>query len=158
MGQNNEKFNIVVVSLNDKFCKNIACLLAESLDMFYADCHELVVYDLINPKEVLLKCGLEYLKKREKNVFENCSQYRNTVFSISFDYLKDNISLFENSIIIFVDLPILKITKTINKIEYDNRTKYLKSISHITIKSEKCIVKKVVNMILEKLGEMYENS
>ena len=158
MEQNKVKLNIVLVSLNDKFCKSVAQYLAERLDMFYADCHDLIVYDLINPKEVLLKCGMEYLKKREKNVLENCSQYRNTVFSISYDYIKENISLFNESLLIFIDLPQNKITKVVNSIEYDNRSSYLKSISHICVKSNRCIIKKITNMIIEKLGEYYEDN
>ena len=58
MDKNKSAINIVIVALNEKFSKNVASSLAEKLDMFVSDCHDLIVYDLVNPKEVLDKCGL----------------------------------------------------------------------------------------------------
>lgn len=155
---NEEKINIVIVSLNEKFTKNVSRNLADSLEMFYADCHELVVYDLINPKEVIEKCGLEYLKQREKAVLVNISSYLNTVFSISFELLKEYYSYFKNSIIIFLNLPQSKTTKVVNKIDYNSRTQFLKSISNLEIEQEKCLVLKTTKEILKALGEHYEYS
>ena len=40
--------NIVIVSLDDKFSKNVANDLASKLDMFLADCKDLIEYDLMN--------------------------------------------------------------------------------------------------------------
>lgn len=153
-----EIINILIVSLNDRFSKNIATNLASNLNMFFSDCYELVVYDLINPKEVLEKCGLEYLKRREKNVLENCAEYTNTVFSINFDYIKEHLSIFDKSLIIYLDLPENKVTKVANKIDYANRSDFLKVTSDIVIKIDKCLIKKTTSMILNKLGELYENS
>ena len=158
MDKQEAKFNILLVALNDKFCKNVAKNLADKLDMFFADCHELVVYDLINPKEVLEKCGMEYLKKRERAVLENCSEYRDTVISIRFEYFKENFNLFKNSIIVYLRLPEQKVSRVVNKIDYKFRDEFSSSYSDFVLDLEKCLTKKAVNSLMEKLGEYYEHS
>ena len=149
--------NIVIVSLNDKYCKNVAANLANLLDMFVADCHEMVVYDLINPKEVLEKCGLEYFKKREKSVINSCSQYYNTVLSINFELFKEYDELFDNSLIIYLKLPENRISKVVNEIDFKNRDNFLIEHSDIIIQQNKCLVQNTVKSILKVMGEIYEN-
>ena len=84
----NAPINIVVVALSEKFSKAIASSLANRLDMFMVDCHEMIVYDLIDPKDVLDRCGIEYFKKRERSVVRNCAEFYNTVVSINYELLK----------------------------------------------------------------------
>ena len=101
----NAPINIVVVALSEKFSKMIASSLAKKLDMFIVDCHEMIVYDLVNPKDVIEKCGIEYFKKREQGVVRNCAEFHDTVISINYELLKEYQNLFTNSIIFYVKLP-----------------------------------------------------
>lgn len=142
------------MSLDEKFVKNVSSILASKLEMFVADCKDLIIYDLIDPKDVLNKCGIEYLKKREKKVLINCSEYENTVISINFDLFRDNTDVFKNSFIIYLKLPEDKITKTTNQISYDKRNEFLIENVDITINLEKKSKVQAVNNILEKLGEL----
>ena len=50
-----KKFNILIVSLDNRFSKLVAATLAEKLDMFVVDCREMLVYDLSNRKEIIEK-------------------------------------------------------------------------------------------------------
>lgn len=121
----NKVENIVLVSLADKFCKGVAVSLACKLDMYNADAKEMVTYDLINPKEVLEKCGIEYLKKRERGVISSMSEFQNAVISISFELFKDNCDLFEKSCVCYLFLPINFAEGAINEIDYKFRHQFL---------------------------------
>lgn len=158
MKKNKEVQNILVVSLNDKFSKRVACVLSEKLDMFNLDCYDMVVYDLINPKEVLEKCGLEYFQKRERGVIKSCSSYLNTCISISFDLIYKHLELFEKSLIFYIKLPYEKITKVPNQLDFDNRDNYLQDIADEIVTLDKKSCNMAVNCIIEKMGEIYENN
>lgn len=149
--------NILIVSLNDNFSKKVASFLAEELDMLSADCHELIVYDLINPKEVLEKCGIEYFKKREKGVLKSCSQYENATISINFDLYYEYKNLFDKSLIFYINLPYEKLTKAPDIIDFENRNKFLQANCDSVIKIDKKSCNFAVKQIIEKMGEMYEN-
>ena len=153
----NRPINIVLVSLNDKFCRSVASSLAERLDMFNADCHDMLVYDLIDPKAVIEKCGIEYFKKREKGVMENCSEYHNTVLTINFDLYKTHSNCFINSLVLFLRLPEGKQDKVPNSLDFELRDAFLAENSHIIVSMEQKSVKKCVDLIIKKMGEYYEN-
>ncbi len=157
MNENCDKINILIVSLNDKFSKNVASVLADKLDMFIADCHQMIVYDLIDPKQVIEKCGLEYFKQREKSVMKRCADFCNTVLSIDFDLFKENYALFYKSIVIYLDLPEEKAAKVANKIDFENRDKFIKKYADFSIIQDKCLVLQSAKKIINKLGEIYEN-
>lgn len=146
--------NIVIVSLDDKFSKNVANDLASKLDMFLADCKDLIEYDLIDPKEILNKCGFDYLKEREKGVIKNCAEYQNTVITIKYDLLKEYYEVFRDSMIIYLELSNMKVNQSINKIDYDNRNNFIKGIADLTILLDKKSKVQAVKKIIEKLGEM----
>ena len=122
------------------------------------DCHEMIVYDLINPKEVIEKCGIEYFKKRERGVIKNCSTFLNTCISINFDLINQYVDFFDKSLIFFLKLPYEKITKVPDKIDFDNRNDILEKLSDETISIDKKSCNVAINKIIDKLGEMYENS
>lgn len=158
MANKKEVQNILIVSLNDNFSKRVASFLAEKLDMFSIDCHDMIVYDLINPKEVLEKCGLEYLQKRERSVVKACSSYLNTCISISFDLLFQNNQYFDKTMIFYLKLPYEKITKVPNKLDFENRTIFLEKLADYIICLEKKSCNMAINSIIDKMGEIYENS
>lgn len=81
--------NFVIISLDDKFSKNVATILADNLDMYVVNTKDMIAYELINPKEIKRKCGYEYLKSRERGVVKNISDFENTVISTSFDIFRE---------------------------------------------------------------------
>ncbi|MBO5022153.1 MAG: hypothetical protein J6C53_01585 [Clostridia bacterium] len=150
--------NIAIVSLNDKFSNTIASSLASKLGMFVADCHQMIVYELINPKDVLQKCGIDYFKKREKSAVKNCAGFLDTVISVNYDIIHEYHSLFENSLIIYVKLPEERITQAVNKVSYTHRDEFLREIANgMVIELEKRSSVQAVKKIMDKLGEYYEN-
>lgn len=153
----NKPINIVLVSLNDKFSRSVASSLASRLDMFNADCHDMLIYDLVNPKEMIEKCGIEYFKKREKGVMENCSEYHNTILTIPFELYKSYSNCFINSLVLFLRLPEGKQDKVPSELNFVARDAFLAENSHIIIAIEQKSVKKCVEKIINKMGEYYEN-
>lgn len=145
--------NILLISLDDKFAKNVATKLASFLDMFVADCRELIEYDLSDSQTVLKTCGLDYFKKREKKVINNASSYENTVLTINIDLFKEYSDLFDKSLIIYLRRKQKSITKTVNKIGYENYNEFIKENADVCINLDKVSVKDSVEKILEKMRE-----
>ncbi len=152
-----EAINIMIVSLNYDFSKKICENLAQKMDMQYADCYDLIVYDLIRPNEVLDKCGIEYFKRRERDVLKRCVDYYNTVLTMNYELFKDNYTIFNKSLIIYLLLPEDKVDKVTNKIVYENRNTFLCAHSDKVIKLQEFEIEKSVKKIIEILGEMYED-
>ena len=146
--------NILIISLDDKFAKNVAKLLADTLDMFVADTREMIEYDLSDSKTVLKTCGLEYLKKREKKVVAKCSCYENTVLTINIDLFKEYYDIFENSLIIYFERKQKSIAKTVNKIGFENYNEFMKNNSDLFINSEKLSVNDAANLAMERMRDI----
>lgn len=157
MTRKKEVQNILIVSLNDNFSKKVSYFLSEKLDMLTLDCNEMIVYELVNPKEIFEKCGLEYLKKRERGVVKNCATFLNTCITIDYDLIFQYSELFDKSLIFFLKLPFNRITKVPNLIDFENRNKTLEKLADQVIYLDKKSVGTAVNNIIEKIGEMYEN-
>lgn len=145
--------NILIVSLDEKFAKNVANSLSDVLDMYFADCKELIIYDLINPKEVIQKCGLDYFKKREKGVISNCASYENTVIAINYDLFKEYSELFMDSLIIYLELPKLGLKETPNKLAYQSRDEFLKGNSDIMLSFNRKTILSATKQIIDRLGD-----
>lgn len=149
-----EMINILLISLDEKFAKNVALQLANSLDMFIADTKELIEYDLSDSKEVLKTCGLEYLKKRERKVVVKVSQYENTILTIGIDLFKDYYECFENSFIIYIGRKQKYITKTINKIEYENYDEFIREKADMSVVLDKTSANNATQIIMQKMREI----
>lgn len=146
--------NIVIISLDDRFSRNVASFLAEKLDMFVVDTKAMIAYELASPKEIIQKCGYEYLKEREKSVVKNVSRFENTIISISFDRFKEYEEYFDSSIIIYLKLPVEKTRTVPNKISYVSRDEFLHSKANIELYFERKSKINASKQIIEKLGEM----
>lgn len=146
--------NILLVSLDEKFAKSVATNLADSLDMFIADCKELIEYDLVDSKTVLKTCGIEYLKKREKKVIEKSSEYQNTILTIGFTLFKEYTLFFEKSVIIYLKRQYKMVTKTVNKIEYENYDEFLMETADFTVEVDDCSAQEGAEKIMQKLRKV----
>ncbi len=146
--------NILIVSLDDKFSKLVSETLSSQLEMFNADCRDLIIYDLVNPKEILEKCGFDYLKKRELGVIKSTSSYQDTVISISYDLYKEYSLLFSHSLIVYLRLPKEKVRGVANSISYQSRDEFLASNNDIELYFERKSKLNATKQIIEKLGEL----
>jgi len=154
MNNKQDIINILLVSLDDKFAKNVSGMLADNLDMFVADCKELIEYDLVDSKNVLKTCGLEYLKKREKKVIKNCASYENTVLTINIDLFKNYSDLFDRSLVVYLRRKRKAISKVVNVIGYENYDEFIKENVDIIVDFDKSSAAMVVEMVLQKMKEI----
>lgn len=148
-----EILNILIISLDEKFTKDVSSHLASELEMFSVDCKEFVEYDLINPKDVLDKCGLEYLRKRERGALSSVCEYHNTVISINYDLFKRNFDLFEYSLIVYLKLDDKFLGDIINTIEEKNYNEFLLMQADIQLEVNEKDEEEVKNNLLNLLGE-----
>ena len=94
----------------------------------------------------------EYYKKQEKTVIENCSQYRDTVVSLSFDLFKEYHALFSNSLIIYLELNKSSLSSSPSKIAFNSRDEFLNQSVDIKIELTKKSKLQAINQILNVLG------
>lgn len=101
------KNNILLVGLDYEFVKSVANDLAKRLDMFFLDVNDLIEYNLIDAKNVKVKCGVEYFEKVEKKIALSVREYENTVINFPYTlFLNANFSnlLSERATTIFIKM------------------------------------------------------
>lgn len=146
--------NILLVSLDNQFCKSVSQKLAEQLQMHFTDCGDIVNYYVQEKDLILNNVGLDYLKKKEKQAIKECGNFHDCVLSINYDYFKHNINFFQNSIICYLKIENPKNLNVVDKINYENHDKFLQENSHLTIILKKNDVNKAVKGITKNLGEI----
>jgi shikimate kinase len=154
MIENREIVNILIVSLDQKFGEAVSSMLASDLDMFFVDCRKMIIYDLEDPRAVLEKCGVEYLKKRERKVLKNCGEYQNTVVNVDGGLFMNNADIFTKSCIVYLKLNQKAVKHTINSVEYENLDKFIEENSDISIFIDKKSTIKTIEKIKQRLGEL----
>lgn len=147
---------IVLVSLCDKFTKDVANVLAQNLGMMFCDTKDLIEYELIDKQAIETLCTKEYLKKSEISVLKHIASFENVVVSINFDYLSHNINILkQGSIIVFLKLSknyVKNNSDAVEFIDYEQRTQSLTKIATATIDIRKTDSKFVCNKIINTLG------
>lgn len=141
------KKNIAIICLNDYLRKETAKLLAKSKKMHYLDIDELVDFELINRKQVSIKCGDVFLKKVERECVSRAMEYESCVFSISVDlYLaNDNSVLLDGCKIVYlstemhsIDLATIKNKK--EKLKLQQALDINNSINDFLVRTSKYVV------------------
>lgn len=145
--------NILLISLDDKFAKNVAIKLADSLDMFVADCREIIEYDLVDSKAVLKTCGLEYFKKRERKAVQKFKDYENTVLTINIDLFKEYAECFDKSIVVYLARKRKSVTKIVSQIGFDNYDEFIKNNVDFSVDCEKYSAPEGAEKIMQKMRE-----
>lgn len=147
---------IIIVSLCDRFTKNLGKRLSQNLDMIFCDTKDLIEYELIDKKAVEKLCTKDFLEKSERNVLKYIASFENVVVSISYDYLVHNLNILkERSLIVFVSLSkkyIKEKSNSINFISYDERSKKLKEIANLTVNVLNTDLDFVCKKIITQLG------
>ncbi len=147
---------IVLVSLCDKFTKEVGNALSQSLGMMFCDTKDLIEYELIDRKAIETLCTKEYLKKSETSVLKRIASFENVVISINFDYLTHNINILkQGSIIVFLKLSknyVKNNSGTVEYISYEEATQKLTQIATATINIRKTETNFVCEKIIDTLG------
>lgn len=146
--------NILLVGLDDKFCKSVSQELAETLQMHFTDCGDIVNYYIQEKDLILQKVGLDYLKRKEKSALKECANFRDCVLTINFDYFKHNLTLFKNSAICYLRIDDDKKLNVIDRISFNSRDEFLKENSHIIVDLKKNDKHKAVKTLIKNLGEI----
>lgn len=165
------KSNICVLSIDKRYCRTISKLLATSLNMYYADINELIVFDLQDVDEAKQLCGLEYIQKIEVSKVKFVSTFENTLFTLDShmlnnDKIADTIS--KNALTIFLDmnkksfcakLKNQKLTKSDKQNQtdmFDDHTNVLRPKADIVVKCDGLKQNEVVRLIKEKILSYYK--
>ena len=149
--------SILIVSLNKEIGKVLSSQLANVLSMHFADCKELIEYDLFDSGAILEKCGIEYLTKREKSVVRDIATYENSVIFVEYDIYKNNYELLNKiSPSIYLKCPKRKLAKIepISELDFEQRDKFLQTSCDLTIEvasAGKSAFAKIIKEIKQKL-------
>lgn len=149
--------SILIVSLNKEIGNVLSSQLANVLSMHFADCKELIEYDLFDSGAILEKCGIEYLTKREKSVVRDIATYENSVIFVEYDIYKNNYELLNKiSPSIYLKFPKRKLAKTepISELDFEQRDKFLQTSCDLTIEvasAGKSAFAKIIKEIKQKL-------
>lgn len=149
--------NIILVCLDGNFGRLISEELSGKLDMFFADLKAYIEYDLLDSKEVLEVCGVEYFQKREYSAAKHFARFTSSILTVDFDLFKQNRSAFtNNSFIVYLKLPKKALDKneTTNIIAFDAHDIYLQKECDLTIELKNKTKSKSIKEIITKLGEV----
>lgn len=151
------KSSILFVCLNESFGKEICKDLAESLLMHFADCKELVEYDLFNSGELLSQFGEEYYLMREKKVIKMTCSYENSLMFSNYDIFNHNKDIFsQKATKVYLKLPkkLLPENDKINLIAYETHDEELKKNCDLIINIKKLTKKSALKEIIRVLGDL----
>lgn len=149
--------SILILCLNKEFGKALSSQLANILGMHYADCKEIIEYDLFDSGAILQKCGIEYLNKREKSVVKDISNYENSLIFVEYDIYKTNQKIFDKvhpQIYLRCSRRKLQKDDVINDLAFEERDAFLKENCDLTVDisgTSKSVVNKIIKEIKQKL-------
>ncbi len=76
--------NICITGLLNKYSTHIAEILAKSLDVFFADLIKLVEFDIINIKDTIEICGLDYYQNLLYKKLKELSTYDGIIAYVNY--------------------------------------------------------------------------
>lgn len=130
------KNKILIVSLADEFIDKLAEKVASDLGLFYLNIDKYLTYSIQEPEKMLATCGIDYLKKQESRIIDECMEFENTIFYVSYEVFVNNQDKFIDCKIIYPaikpkDLETLaEKSLTINTIAFEDRDYYLQEIAY----------------------------
>ncbi|MGN0748235.1 MAG: hypothetical protein ACI4L1_00935 [Christensenellales bacterium] len=148
--------NVLLIGLINEDLKKIGLALSNELDFFYLNTEDLLTYSIIDKIEMERVCGADYLSNEEKKIIYNLNGFEKTLISMNNETFSNNIDVIisNNFIIIYLRLTQKKFEKRVKelkisgmdgeflnnyeltKIVFDERDKYLKKSSNLTIPYE----------------------
>lgn len=151
------KSSILFICLNESFGKLVSKSLAESLSMHFADCKELIEYDLFNSGEVMSQCGEEYYLMREKKVIKMACGYENSLMFCGYDIFNHNREIFNKfSTKVYLNLPkkLLSGKDKINLMAFETHDADLEKEADFVVNLKKLNEKYALKEIYRVLGEL----
>ena len=79
------KANIALICALDGFNKEVGGKLAGKLDFYFMDVEDYLQFNMIDPKEIIEKCGVEYLNELRAKTISEVAAYYDTVISVNLD-------------------------------------------------------------------------
>ena len=151
------KNQIVFICLNEEFGREVSKELADTLSMHFADCKELIEYDLFNSGEVLKQCGEEYYLKREQKVIKMICSYENSLMFVGYDIFNHNVDTFKRyATRVYLRLPEKLLSKkdVLNGIAYESRDNDLLKNVDAVVNLKKLNSKMAIKEIYKTLGAL----
>ena len=149
------KNGILFICLNQSFGEKVAKAFADSISLHFANCRDLIEYDLFNSGEVLSQCGEEYYLMREKKVIKMACSYEDTIMFANYDIFSHNKEIFSKcSTLIYLKLSkkLLSDDDKINRLAFDIRDKELEKNTDITVNIKSLKEKNALKEIISVLG------
>ena len=142
------KTNILILSLNKDYVKNISKELADMYEMFFLDINDILEYNLIN-NDMLQTAGKEYFDKEIKKTIRGISTYENTLIFGDVELLLQNDfvdTLKQNALTIYlkVDRKILE-----NYINSNKNKENIISHTLIAFKEENKLCENYADIVVE---------
>jgi len=165
------KTNICVYGLTEDYVKKIAKRVSNKFEMFFADVDALIEFDLINTQMVEEVCGKEYLEKIEKKKVKNTATFENTLLSLKFSLINDEMNrkvLDENCLMVYIKLNEESFEKKLSKSSkeklnrilsmavFKERDKLLESYADIVVDCSDLNVYSATAKVQDKIFDYYE--
>ena len=137
------KQNILFVSLNNDFSRQLGKEVANQLEMFFVDVDDMLQYSLVD-ENMLLKSGREYFDKQEKKVIRGITAFQNVLIvgnfeTLSkFDYLAE---ICQNATLVYLKFSKQKLSKIFASVANQNQgfaflaeDKFLQGIADVVVR------------------------
>ena len=101
------KKNICITGLLNKYCENISQLLAQELEVFFADVIKFVQFDIVDISSTIDICGINYYKGLVSKKLKELSKYEDVVIFANYYLLQyqECKNVFENDLItVYLDV------------------------------------------------------
>ena len=119
------KANIASVCFLNDFNKDISKLIADKLDLYYADIDDYLEFNMVNANEVIDKVGIDYLNKLETDSVKTVASFENAFISIEprlFVNKKSMDALKHSCVVVYVHIDKNLIQSQISKLKGDKAT------------------------------------
>ncbi len=162
---------ICITGLAGKFTENITKKLAKELDLYYANVINMLEFDIIDIRNTINICGLDYYKKLVAKKLKELTTYENDIVYLNYyilQYSECRPVIREKFITIYLDLPEQRYAKLIEdenlteleaKLEkgvYKPRNKHFSSICDIIVKCKNKSETDIVNSIKKEIINYYK--
>lgn len=154
---------IILLGLNYEYNVEIGQLVAQKSDLYFLDAKEYINYNLFSRKDMLEKCGIDYLQNQENSVIKSCADFENTIIAMPYMYFFRNKmynNFLDKSYIVYLNFSYNKLKSLSNNVSddsmldlnllaFDDRNDDMKKICDVKInvsnKKKETIVNEILN-------------
>ena len=128
--------SILITCISNATGKTLSQMFANDVGLHFACCKDILEYNLFDSATMLEKCGIEYLKKREREIVRAITEYENALIYVDYDTYQENEALFKTihpNIYLHVPKNRVSAKDGLNKIAYEDRDIYLSKQADIKV-------------------------